>query len=529
MIRLKFILFQFFSIIGFSLYSQTASPWDWTRINKDSFEQVRPNAITELKNGDIVLSAFSIDVIDPTLMHNIIWKASADGKMQSTTTVQGNTFNINFLYDITDIIEVGDSLLFTGTAKTFDSIPALFYFYTDKNLNWGRYGYHKLNLPNLTDGTNWDIEQIPFSSIHAHPDGGYYAACLVIQNIPTQYTDTPIYTFLMRFDEQMQLAKSIQLKTNKQQNRPTIVYNPETKQYFSGDVSGQTFLLDSNLTIIAQTPYNLSPDLHDYVPGMMSANTLRLVNGNYLLSNGYSTSVRINNNPNPSLAYFSYSYIMAKVFDKNMNLIDSTCMRPIDADSGEISNNLLGQMKPVGRLNGFDFKHKDSLFFAYYEPFSTLNFDSGTYTLFMTDASFNLRWAKKMLINTSVRLSGIQATNDGGCLAYGYIVTASMYVEVYIAKHNQFGERTAVYTIPFKQTEMTLYPNPANQYLKLNTSFQNLNISLFTLDGKKVLNTKMSSSKEIDISTLNNGIYFYKITSETNQLLKTGKVLVDHQ
>ncbi len=68
------------------------------------------------------------------------------------------------------------------------------------------------------------------------------------------------------------------------------------------------------------------------------------------------------------------------------------------------------------------------------------------------------------------------------------------------------------------------YPNPTskNLYLKNIKINDNKNIiEVFTIDGKTVLKKTMKSSENfIDVSSLSNGVYYYKIGNYTNKFIK---------
>jgi hypothetical protein len=77
-----------------------------------------------------------------------------------------------------------------------------------------------------------------------------------------------------------------------------------------------------------------------------------------------------------------------------------------------------------------------------------------------------------------------------------------------------------------KSIEISVYPNPSSNYLNFtfNTN-QEYTISLFDLTGKEVKNVSTTQNKtSMDISNLNTGMYFYKISSK-NSIVKSGKFI----
>jgi hypothetical protein len=68
------------------------------------------------------------------------------------------------------------------------------------------------------------------------------------------------------------------------------------------------------------------------------------------------------------------------------------------------------------------------------------------------------------------------------------------------------------------QDDFTMYPNPANQILHVFTSALPSNIILRNMLGETLLQTKPeSTSSQLDISSLAQGIYLVEITSEKSK------------
>ncbi len=66
---------------------------------------------------------------------------------------------------------------------------------------------------------------------------------------------------------------------------------------------------------------------------------------------------------------------------------------------------------------------------------------------------------------------------------------------------------------------LSIYPNPVNKILHLNTNLEleNSLISVFNIQGKRVLNSKFTS-KDLDVSKLTTGVYFLRIIKDTKQV-----------
>jgi PKD repeat protein len=72
-----------------------------------------------------------------------------------------------------------------------------------------------------------------------------------------------------------------------------------------------------------------------------------------------------------------------------------------------------------------------------------------------------------------------------------------------------------------------IYPNPANGILNIeNTSGEKITLSIYSLTGQMVLESKIQNGSEvINLSNMNKGIYFVRYITE-NQLVKTSKLII---
>lgn len=73
----------------------------------------------------------------------------------------------------------------------------------------------------------------------------------------------------------------------------------------------------------------------------------------------------------------------------------------------------------------------------------------------------------------------------------------------------------------FKATDLKMYPNPLKgNYLNIDTT-NNLNIEIYDVLGKLVLESNVNSNiKKINVGTLHNGIYIVRLISENGQVTK---------
>ena len=62
--------------------------------------------------------------------------------------------------------------------------------------------------------------------------------------------------------------------------------------------------------------------------------------------------------------------------------------------------------------------------------------------------------------------------------------------------------------------ELTLYPNPASDVLKINTSSNVSRVELYDLSGRKLISQSGAMISEINVSSLHGGYYFVKVTMQ---------------
>ncbi len=77
-----------------------------------------------------------------------------------------------------------------------------------------------------------------------------------------------------------------------------------------------------------------------------------------------------------------------------------------------------------------------------------------------------------------------------------------------IAKYNL---STGIHEV-FDNSEITICPNPAKKYLNINSSKNIKEIKLVDVSGKEL--NKYTECRQIDVSSLNNGLYFLKILTD---------------
>jgi hypothetical protein len=71
-------------------------------------------------------------------------------------------------------------------------------------------------------------------------------------------------------------------------------------------------------------------------------------------------------------------------------------------------------------------------------------------------------------------------------------------------------------------SDVQIFPNPATDVLSV-TAAQNVNVAIFSIDGKKLMDQK--NAKSINVSSLVSGMYLIQVYGENNELLKADKFI----
>lgn len=78
----------------------------------------------------------------------------------------------------------------------------------------------------------------------------------------------------------------------------------------------------------------------------------------------------------------------------------------------------------------------------------------------------------------------------------------------------------------FANNQITLYPNPATNYIQLQGINDNTQISIFDLNGRVLKTVPYSKNEIIDVSKLKNGTYILKI-QEANKTIESKKLIIN--
>jgi hypothetical protein len=74
-------------------------------------------------------------------------------------------------------------------------------------------------------------------------------------------------------------------------------------------------------------------------------------------------------------------------------------------------------------------------------------------------------------------------------------------------------------------SKISIYPNPANEFVQISTSETITGVEVYNLIGKKVISSSKLINNKIDISNLSKGVYVLKVMS--NDLIGSRKIIIE--
>lgn len=92
---------------------------------------------------------------------------------------------------------------------------------------------------------------------------------------------------------------------------------------------------------------------------------------------------------------------------------------------------------------------------------------------------------------------------------------------------------TAVDDLETFENEISIFPNPANSFVKITTTsevlfYENFQLNIFDATGRMIKDEKIQFPYEVDFSNQNSGMYFIQLVSEKNEVI-TKKVVLQKE
>jgi glycosidase len=110
----------------------------------------------------------------------------------------------------------------------------------------------------------------------------------------------------------------------------------------------------------------------------------------------------------------------------------------------------------------------------------------------------------------------IKASAAPGAIQYGFVHTNG---DIFI--QNQATSSV----VHFKNTNISLYPNPNNGQFTIEGIESAFNLEIFDLKGSLVFQIKSNENEVIDVSSLSNGMYIYQVRS--NETVLSGRIVIE--
>ena len=91
----------------------------------------------------------------------------------------------------------------------------------------------------------------------------------------------------------------------------------------------------------------------------------------------------------------------------------------------------------------------------------------------------------------------------------------------------EFTPRLAVQANP--DSQIRLFPNPADDYVEITTGRTDLRLVIYDIVGRQVYNRRIDGNRSlVPIGHLYHGVYLYKIVDPVTNVIKAGKLLIQH-
>ncbi|RLD52898.1 MAG: hypothetical protein DRJ05_17015, partial [Bacteroidetes bacterium] len=177
----------------------------------------------------------------------------------------------------------------------------------------------------------------------------------------------------------------------------------------------------------------------------------------------------------------------------------------------------------------FDFHTIDTLFIGGYKKVQPGPYDSWV-TVYKTNLNGDVLFYKNFGGYGYYYMDALLATPDGGCIAGCrfwdfYENPDSPIYDIVLLKFDSNGglvTSTQENTPPILISDFSIFPNPGSDCLNINSAKKDLQIRLFDLSGKLVLEKGFEKSVSLNTSQLPKGVYSYQIL-QNNILLENGK------
>lgn len=185
--------------------------------------------------------------------------------------------------------------------------------------------------------------------------------------------------------------------------------------------------------------------------------------------------------------------------------------------------------------NAFASRHSIAAGDGFFYLAGTKNFDgehndeTSYFMLSKMDAAGTVLWTKYYGNETSLKLTNVIATDDGGALMVGesqYTDNAPWY-NIYVVKVDANGDLTAVENGDKPVFSSYVFPNPTSSQIQFHipeNQNEKLHLTISTLTGKRIESRIYRTGDKIDISNYPNGFYLYHLAGSDYE--SSGKMVI---
>ncbi|MEZ5084663.1 MAG: T9SS type A sorting domain-containing protein [Bacteroidales bacterium] len=280
-----------------------------------------------------------------------------------------------------------------------------------------------------------------------------------------------------------------------------ILEKPDNSGYYAIGTFGYVSLieLDSDLNITGLVPMNANYSYHGSIGARL------LSNGNFIIG---------------SLAN---QEVPGAFYDLHMWISDTDLVPIHDTVFFDEGKNWL----PA--FSGLDFIDENNIWVVTYPQMQSYPTAEGVGRIYLFDSQLNVKGAKYFGGDTARYLYSIKALEDGGCIITGVQddEDSNGYTNAYFKKVMaidiiSYAEETA----DPNDRDVLVYPVPFENELRIETYRIGLSLSLFSLDGKRVISDSKLSipHTRIETSHLTQGNYLYHI-SANGKSIQSGQII----
>jgi Secretion system C-terminal sorting domain/Right handed beta helix region len=274
----------------------------------------------------------------------------------------------------------------------------------------------------------------------------------------------------------------------------------------SNIVARSNFIYDNEMAGIALGGYAFSTSGSGKV-------TNSKISNNSLLKNGYAVN---------AIGELFLSYSENTIIDNNIFYVNTQNLLGATEQGQPNISMAYNLYYGVAGANNFDFDKNGTVYNSY------ATFVSGTLS-FQTNASFaNPNYVSVSIPNPNLHLqSGSPAINTGNP---SYVMTAletdiDNEVRVALGIIDKGADETSSVPISIQNkrlvgisNEISIYPNPFQDKIKIETAYRQYNVTITDLSGKVLVQVIDIHDNALDLSQLNSGVYFlhFKDTNTGN-------------